>query len=471
MSERKSSLQINRVGKATIYYTASSIFARGVNFIFTPIYTRLMSQSELGIYSLYLSFLSIFTVITTFEMHGSVSYRALSRYKSAGFIKTATLTEGAVMLFFLLIYILFSSRINAISALSTSLFLIMFLSIFLNTVESFILSKARYEGKYVKVSFINILSGAMNALLTLLLVSNMQNKANARIASALIISLLIVPILFFKEARRETKEGASYSRELSRYLILSSVPLLIHFLFTSILANTDKILVYRLLGEKEAGEYSVAHTVSFIFLALMQGLISALTPWLIKNREKKRDILPELFGTVLFVAIIAMLLFETALPELFLFIGGKANADALASAYPLQGGVVMLLMSSLFSALSLCYTKRFVILSSLVSSLFFIILSPPLILRFGKLGASTASLLGYTAFFILSAIAFKKSTGFFPIERKMLAKCALIFSLISPLPLLFRASLPSRLLLALASLALLFSHSQKIKKILLTKGG
>ena len=62
-----------RALKAGIWYTICNFAIRGINFITTPFFTRLISKSDYGLYSNYASWLSLLTILTTLDLYTSVS--------------------------------------------------------------------------------------------------------------------------------------------------------------------------------------------------------------------------------------------------------------------------------------------------------------------------------------------------------------------------------------------------------------
>ena len=60
------------VAKAGIWYTICNFIFRGMAFITTPIFTRLLTKSEVGSFSNMSSWISIFTVLTALDLHSSI---------------------------------------------------------------------------------------------------------------------------------------------------------------------------------------------------------------------------------------------------------------------------------------------------------------------------------------------------------------------------------------------------------------
>lgn len=54
--------------KAAVVYTMASVFSRGLSMITVPIFTRIMSTSEIGMVNLYNSWYSLLNVIATLSL-------------------------------------------------------------------------------------------------------------------------------------------------------------------------------------------------------------------------------------------------------------------------------------------------------------------------------------------------------------------------------------------------------------------
>ena len=119
---------------SSAWSVASNFASRALTFLFTPIFIRLLSPEEYGIYSLFVSLMGIFTVFVTFEISGSVLYRGIAKFDENGesFLSCSLGALSALSLASLVIYIIFRERINGITSLNTRLTLYLFLQIFLN---------------------------------------------------------------------------------------------------------------------------------------------------------------------------------------------------------------------------------------------------------------------------------------------------------------------------------------------------
>ena len=67
--------------KATIWFTMCSFIQKGISFITVPIFTRLMSTEQYGIYTVYLSWLQILTILTSLYLFNGVYDNAMVKFE------------------------------------------------------------------------------------------------------------------------------------------------------------------------------------------------------------------------------------------------------------------------------------------------------------------------------------------------------------------------------------------------------
>lgn len=67
--------------KASMWFVLCSVVQKGIAFITTPIFTRMMSTKEYGLVSVYSSWVSILTVVLTLQLATGVYNKAMIRYE------------------------------------------------------------------------------------------------------------------------------------------------------------------------------------------------------------------------------------------------------------------------------------------------------------------------------------------------------------------------------------------------------
>lgn len=71
------------------------------------------------------------------------------------------------------------------------------------------------------------------------------------------------------------------------YGLKISLPIVPHGLGQLLLAQFDRIMIKRIIGDTEAGLYSFAYNVGMIFQVITNSLDTAWTPWFFEKMEAK----------------------------------------------------------------------------------------------------------------------------------------------------------------------------------------
>lgn len=129
---------ISVVKKATIWFLICSILQKGIAFLTTPIFTRLMSTEEYGQYSIYITWFQILTLLTSFRLDYAVFNKGISKYEENKDSYTSTMqiitTYITILLF--VIYLTFRKSLNNLTGLTTFLSVLMFINVlFMNAVS------------------------------------------------------------------------------------------------------------------------------------------------------------------------------------------------------------------------------------------------------------------------------------------------------------------------------------------------
>ena len=70
--------------KASMWFFVCAFLQKGISFITTPIFTRLLSTSEYGQYNVYTSWMSVLIVIVTLNLYCGVYSRGLVKFFHIG---------------------------------------------------------------------------------------------------------------------------------------------------------------------------------------------------------------------------------------------------------------------------------------------------------------------------------------------------------------------------------------------------
>ncbi len=439
------------------------MIARSVGALGTPIFTRLLTPEEYGLFPLYNTWLGVVTVIGTLELTGGVIYRGLQKYKenSDEFLSGAF---GLYLTFYTLfcsLYFAFNGFINRITGLSTFITSLMLVQIFANTVIAFYTAKARYEYRYKSVALLSLLSSLGIPFVSVLFILGSDLRSEARIiGSCITLGLIAIPTLYLilKPSRR------IFDKDVWGFLLRFNLPLLPHYLSMSLILRVGEITVGRVFGTEALGIYSVALSVGMSLTIITNGIISALSPWLLRRIaarevERIRDFLLVL-TKALCIGCLVILAFA---PEVIRIITPPDFHSALPAVYPLELSVIPMFLSGALVSGEMYYERSGIsALPSVISAALSVLLSFLILPRVDYRFVSVFVLLSYALLAFLNTLTFKKLSGENPLHtRSTLTVFALTIGY-AALIFLFRDVFLSRVVLILPLLPLGFILGRQI---------
>ncbi len=457
LDKAKGSLSLRIPAKAGIWYIASSAIARSVGVMGTPIFTRLLTPSEYGIYPLYNTWLGVAGVIVTLELTGGVIYRGLQKYadRKDEFISSVFGLFLTIFTSICALYFPFSAFINRITGLNTRITVLMLLQIFANTVISLYTAKARYEYRYKSAAMLNIISAFGIPMVSVLLVLLTDLAGEGRIyGSCAVLVTMAIPLLFILLKRSKK----IFNGGIWRFLLKFNLPLLPHYFAMSMILRIGEITVGRCFGTTALGRYSVAISLGMSLTVVTNGILSALSPWML--RKIKSHGMDEIRDLLLILAkglSVLALIFLSFSPEVIKILTPEDFHSALPAVYPLLISVVPMFLSSALMSGEMYYEKNTVsslpsIAAALVSILLTLLILPRTDYRVVSLFVFSA----YTVLLMLNALIFKRLSGEYPIHIKKTVITALLSIFYAAVLFMFRDYLQSRIVLMLPLLPILF---------------
>lgn len=332
--------------KSGVWYTAANFITKSIGFITTPIFTRLLSHADYGLYSNYTSWLHTFTVFATLNLGSSfISARFDHEKDFDGYISSTLVLSSIVTLIWAFIINLFPSFFSGFTGVEIQYIDIMVIYLLLFAAVDMFQTRERYFFGY-KISVATSLFIAFStALLSVLLVVNMENKLFGRIAGSAIPTILVGIILYVVLIKRGKKIEIRYWK----YALPICVPYIPHVLSLSLLNSMDKMMITKICGAEENALYSVAYSCGAIITLLVTSLNTAFSPWLGEKLNEKR------YGEIRKVSKFYILIFVYAAcgimlltPEVLLIMGGRSYSEAIYVMPPVAFGCVCQFMYTMY---------------------------------------------------------------------------------------------------------------------------
>ncbi len=380
--------------RASLWYTAASFAAKGIGFAVTPLFTRILSASEYGVYPLYCGWFSVLSVVMTLEVGGAFLYRGFSKFEGRrpDFTKSALFLLFSLFLPISFVFFLFIDKISVISGLPVFLLTILAAHTLSESLISVICTSERYFYGYKRVFSANVAPALLSPILALLLVS--FSPSYARSIGAMAASLLTAAVLLFSPKYRQGKAD----KEMIKYAFLSALAVLPSVLASALLTNADKIIIARQFGSAALAKYSVAHSLGLVLTFLTVGLYGALKPWIMRKLAGgENKLVADTVKLLLLFFSLSTAVLLCVTPELFAFLAPDSYGGALAEAYLLALAVLPMFLSNVFSSVLLHKEKAWLTsLLTVLTALFNIGLNLLLFMRFSYSAAAFSFLISYS---------------------------------------------------------------------------
>lgn len=274
----------------SIIYTVLNVLMRGIPFLLLPIIVRIVSVAEYGKYSIFVSTESLLIPLIGFNLHGAVNrhYYEKDNINFPAYISTVITTQLLGILFFILVYLLFSIRADEIFGLSANLFQLAIFSAGGMVIINVITTLFRAQRKPNSYGLF-VLSQALLLFGTVLLFVQYFPDANGiAIARVLIFAVFAFCSLYLLNYNGWLKE-LKIDRVLLKRAMTFALPTIPHALSAFVFVYSDRFIIQYYLGEEQVGFYSGIFQLSALLSVLAVSFNAAWIPWIFENLKKNED--------------------------------------------------------------------------------------------------------------------------------------------------------------------------------------
>ena len=397
--------------KASIAFFFASMITKGIAYITTPLYTRLLTTEEYGQTSIFFTWLEIFGIIAMFCLsygvfnNGMVDYpEKRDEYSFSMLILSniITLCISGVM------FILYPS-VNQYIGLEKHYIVLMFIIYFFQPAYNFWIAKQRYEYKYKAVVVCTVLTAVISPFAAILLMMN--NPVGSRLFSR-IFGAEIVLICFYMIFYVVIGIKAKFRINMSYWktAILFNLPLIPHYLSTYLLGSSDRIMISYFVSNSATAYYSLAYTVASISLIVWTAINGSLIPFTYeKCKSEDYSAINKVTIPILTMFAICSLLVILFAPEVVTMLGTDDYYEAIYVIPPVVGGVFFQVQYFVYSNIVYYYKKpKYVMMGSVIAVILNLILNYVFIRQFGYIAAAYTTLICYMIQVIIDYIGMKR---------------------------------------------------------------
>lgn len=387
--------------KASMWFTVCNIVQKGISFLTTPIFTRLLTTEQYGEFTLYSSWYQIISIFATLNLFYGVYNNGMTKYSDSRKQFTSSIqglsTTVTIILF--LIYIVSYEFWNELIGLSTLYMVAMFIELLFVPAYNFWSAGQRYDYKYKSLIAVSLFIAIGSPLLGIIAVINTEYKAEARILTLVVIQILVGAIFYIYNL----KEGKRvFDKFYWKYALCFNLPLIPHYLSSIILGHSDRIMIANMVGKSEAALYGVAYNVALMMNIVTSAINNSFTPYMYKELKKENyeGIKKNSNLLIMFVGIISLITITLG-PEIIMIIASPEYKDAMWVIPPIAASIYFMFLYPIFSNVEFYFDKTiYIMVASCFGAVLNIGLNYILLPNFGYYVA------GYTTLFCYMIYAF-----------------------------------------------------------------
>lgn len=376
------------------------VFTLGVSFFVGAYIARYLGPSNYGLMNYAISFVGIFGFLASFGIDGIVSREIIKRDEdkdkligTAFFIKIT----GSILTIISVILIAALTTNDKFTLLLISLFSLSYIPQSFNIIETYFQSLVLSKNVVRAQIFATIISTTLKLCVVWL------NKGIFWILFIYVVEASIIAIFLlisFKYLGNHFKSW-KFDRVAAHNLLKDSWPLMISSLAISLYMKIDQVMIKNMLGDDQAGLYSVVVKLSEIWYFIPIMITSSVFPAIVKSMQAGLDIferrIKKLYSFMFWTSSIlsaATFLFGGVIIKIFFGI------DYIGSILPLQiyiwSSISVFIGVVIGNYLLVENLNHIALFNTILGAIINITLNLMLIPKYGISGAAIATVVSYT---------------------------------------------------------------------------
>lgn len=394
---------LNKVAtKAGAWYIIGNLLLKGIVFFSLPIFTRIMSPDDFGIYNAYMAYEGILAAVIGLGIYGSVKNAKFDFEDSFDkYISSAIFMSFCAFAILLVVvnitYPLIASTIKFSRLVTNCLLFQSFGATFIQLYGAKLNIEFKYKS-FLAISIFNSIGSVLLSIVLILFVFPNERYIGRVFGSMLppVIVLIVVGGLVLYRGK------CLYNKKYWNYIKRISLPLVPHVISQSILSQFDRIMIRDMIGASEAGVYSYMYTICTITYVLSISLDSAWTPWLYyKLKEDKANEVQAASSAYMDLFTIITIGFVSIMPEVSKLLADEEYWSGIDLLIPLS--LANFFIFSYFLPVSLEYyhkKTKLISIGTIAAALTNLLLNFCAIKMFGYKAAAYTTAISYFLLFL-----------------------------------------------------------------------
>ena len=269
--------KINSNVTSSALYTVGTVIGQGMTFIGGVVFTRIMSQSDYGMYSTYYAMMAILVVFVGANLYVPLNNAYIDYKDVAQDVKKAMLTLSllifiGVLIVFFWLFSVFNRHYSIIFGLCMPIHAYSF---FLVNYEMY---SANMEGRTFHKMLLLILPNTLQFLCSIIPFLFLKNVT---LEARIIGSTIGVAICGFVPLTKTLgSRGKAFVTKYWRYGLRISLPSIFSSISAMIMQQSDRVMITNLCGAEQTAVYSFIYYVGYAIEAVDQALKAVFMAWI-----------------------------------------------------------------------------------------------------------------------------------------------------------------------------------------------
>lgn len=400
MAEKKNGGKAVRAG---LGYTVGNMLVKGITFLTIPVFTSLMSTESYGLFNTFNSYMSILAIFVGLALHASIKN---AKYDFPGKLGSYTSSSALLILIcagvFGVIALVFGGPIGKFISYATPLLILMVIESLGNSLLSLYNCVLAIDFRYKEYLALSLAYSVGSVGLSILLIKTSFSADDSYVGrilgSVIPLALISLYILLRSFITAPPKNNRAYWK----YGLAISLPLIPHGLSQILLNQCDRIMIREMVGESEAGLYSLAYNVATLFFVLITSADTAWTPWFYErmNEGDEAGIRKNTATYTALMSMVSILIFLGG-PFLVTVMGGQNYYESRFLIIPLIYSMFFSFLYTMPVAVEYYHKKtKLVAAATIASALLNIVLNYFCIRAFGYEAAAYTTVVCHLLYFV-----------------------------------------------------------------------
>ena len=395
--------------KASMWFLICSVLQRSISFFTVPIFTRILTTAQYGLFNVYQSWMSIIIIFATLNLPYGSFDTAMSKFEDDRdrYLSSIQMLTTILTILMILIYIVGYKFWNSIFQLPTVLMLCMFAEMLTTPAIIFFTGKQRFDYKYKSLIIITLGMSVASPIIGIIVVMSSENKGVARIMAAAFVNVLVGFLIYIYNT---FKGKTFFIKKYWKYALSFNIPLIPYYLSQMILNQSDRLMINSMSGPGKAGIYSVAYSLAFILTFVLTAINNSFVPWTFKKlKERDYSAIGKIADSLSVIVASLLLLLIAFAPEVISLLAAKEYYEAIWVIPPVAASLFFLFQAQLSINIEFYFEENFFLVkASLLTAVSNIALNFIFIRIFGYLAAGYTTLLCYIIFSMSNYYFMKK---------------------------------------------------------------